>query len=147
MHHQPSGKFTGLVWSFGLSNPSTQVQPLFNQSQGDTWHLVIFEHLHKVMGSKIAFSKYMRSIPKRKFGLMANNISYNIRNGPILGKRNPGIAWMSVIILLWLLIYTSKKRLFIGSLFLNICKWSVSNTKVVVNLLYMLITLNFNGEA
>jgi hypothetical protein len=44
VHHQPSGKFKGLVWSFGLNNPSMQVQPIFNQSQTDTWHLVIFEH-------------------------------------------------------------------------------------------------------
>jgi hypothetical protein len=36
LHHQPSGKFAGLVWSFGLNNPSIQVQPIFNQSQGDT---------------------------------------------------------------------------------------------------------------
>jgi hypothetical protein len=36
VHHQPSGKFAGLVWSFGLNNPSIQVQPIFNQSQGDT---------------------------------------------------------------------------------------------------------------
>ena len=48
VHHQPSGKFTGLVWSFGLNNPSIQFQPTFNQSQGDTWHLVIFEHPHKL---------------------------------------------------------------------------------------------------
>jgi hypothetical protein len=46
VHHQPSGKFTGLVWSFGLNNPSIQVKPIFNQSQSDTWHLVIFEHSH-----------------------------------------------------------------------------------------------------
>jgi ubiquitin fusion degradation protein 1 len=44
VHYQPSGKFAGLVWSFGLNNPSMQVQPIFNQSQGDTWHLMIFEH-------------------------------------------------------------------------------------------------------
>ena len=28
MHHQPLGKLTGLVWSFGLNNPSIQVQPI-----------------------------------------------------------------------------------------------------------------------
>jgi hypothetical protein len=45
VHHQPSGKFAGLVWSFGLNNPLIQVQPIFNQSQSDIWHLLIFEHL------------------------------------------------------------------------------------------------------
>jgi hypothetical protein len=46
VHHQPSGKFAGLVWSFGLNNPLIQVQPIFNQSQSDIWHLLIFEHPH-----------------------------------------------------------------------------------------------------
>jgi hypothetical protein len=46
VHHQPSGKLEGLVWSFGLNNPPMQVQPIFNQLQTDTWHEVIFEHPH-----------------------------------------------------------------------------------------------------
>jgi hypothetical protein len=32
VHHQPSGKLKGLVWSFGLNNPSIQARPIFNQS-------------------------------------------------------------------------------------------------------------------
>jgi hypothetical protein len=44
VHHQPSGRSTGLVWSFGLNNPSKQAQPTSNQPQGDTWLKGIFEH-------------------------------------------------------------------------------------------------------
>ena len=44
VHHQPSGKLEGLVWSFGLNNPLIQVRPISNQSQDSIWHLVIFEH-------------------------------------------------------------------------------------------------------
>ena len=31
VHHQPSGKLKGLVWSFGLNNPSIQAQPIPDQ--------------------------------------------------------------------------------------------------------------------
>jgi hypothetical protein len=44
VYHQPSDKSKGLVWSFELNNPSKQVQPTSNQSQGDTWLKGIFEH-------------------------------------------------------------------------------------------------------
>jgi hypothetical protein len=50
VHHQPSGRSTGLVWSFGLNNPLKQVQPTSNQQQGDTWRERIFEHPQKSIG-------------------------------------------------------------------------------------------------
>jgi hypothetical protein len=49
VHHQLSGRSTGLIWSFELNNPSKQVQPTSNQPQGDTWLQGILS-IHSVFG-------------------------------------------------------------------------------------------------